>query len=57
MPRLTPADLAEWRRALDEEGDGEFLDPTTAQAIAPTLMTEVETLWAELQMARLAALR
>jgi hypothetical protein len=57
MPRLTPADLVEWRRQLAEEGDGEALDPTTAQAIAPLLMAEVEALWADVGAARLAALR
>ncbi len=57
MRRITPADLAEWRRALAEEGDGEFLDPTTAQAIAPKLMAEIEALWAEAARARAEALR
>lgn len=57
MPRLTPADLAEWRRQLFEEGDGEWLDPSTAQEIAPRLMAEVEALWAERDAARLEALR
>ena len=47
MRRLIPADLAEWRRTLVEEGDGEHLDPTLAQTIAPLLMAEVEALWAE----------
>jgi hypothetical protein len=57
MPRLTPADLAEWRRQLFEEGDGEWLDPTSAQEIAPLLMAEVEALWAEREGIRLDALR
>jgi hypothetical protein len=52
MSRLTPADLAEWRRAIAEEGDGESLDPTTAQAIAPKLMAEIEALWAEAARAK-----
>ncbi len=51
-PRVTPADLAEWRRALAEEGDGEYLDPTLAQQIAPRLIAEVELLHAELRRAR-----
>jgi hypothetical protein len=52
MPRLTPADLAEWRRQLSGEGDGEQLDPTVAQQIAPRLMDEVERLWAEVRRLR-----
>jgi hypothetical protein len=55
MSRLTPADLAEWRRQLSEEGDGELHDPTVAQAAMPRLMAEVETLWAELERLRAAA--
>jgi len=51
-PRITPADLAEWKRALAEEGDGDFLDPTLAQQIAPRLIAEVELLQAELRQAR-----
>lgn len=57
MRRLTPADLAEWRRALTEEGDGEFLDPTIAQVIAPKLMAEIEALWAEAARPKGEALR
>jgi hypothetical protein len=57
MPLITPDDLAAWRRALREEGDGEYLDPITAQVIAPRLMAEVERLWGEVRAARLAALR
>jgi hypothetical protein len=57
MSRLTPADLAEWRRAIAEEGDGESLDPTTAQAIAPKLMAEIEALWAEAARVKAAAPR
>ncbi len=45
-------EIAEWRRALQEEGDGEFLDPTLAQNIAPKLMDEVERLHAEMARAR-----
>ncbi len=45
--RITPHDIATWRRALEEEGDGEFLDPTTAQVIAAKLMAEIELLWDE----------
>ena len=37
---------------LQEEGDGELLDPTLAQEIAPRLMDEVERLHAELARAR-----
>jgi len=51
-PRITTTDLAAWRRRLAEEGDGEFLDPTLAQEIAPRLMAEVERLQAELAGAR-----
>ncbi len=53
MPaRITLADLATWRAELAEEGDGEHLDPTLAQQIAPRLMAEVEALQAELARAR-----
>ncbi len=57
MPQLTPADLNEWRRLLLEEGDGEFYDPTVAQAAMPRLMAEVEALWKERDSIRLEALR
>lgn len=57
MPRVTLADLSVWRTQLFEEGDGEWLDPSTAQEIAPRLMAEVEALWAERDAARLEALR
>jgi len=56
-PRVTAADLAAWRTALAEEGDGEHLDPTMAQVIAPRLMAEVEILWGELERARVAVRR
>ena len=52
MSAVTLSQIAEWRRALREEGDGEFLDPTLAQEIAPKLMEEVERLHAELARAR-----
>jgi hypothetical protein len=52
MPAVTLSQIAEWRRALREEGDGELLDPTLAQQIAPRLMEEVERLHAELARAR-----
>ncbi len=38
--------LAEWRAQLPE--DGNHLDPTLAQVIAPMLIDEVERLQAEL---------
>jgi hypothetical protein len=40
--RVTAADLAAWRAELAEEGDGEYLDPTLAQQIAPRLLAEVD---------------
>jgi hypothetical protein len=52
MPAVTLTQIADWRRTLQEEGDGEFLDPTLAQVIAPKLMDEVERLHAELARAR-----
>ncbi|HSN68248.1 MAG TPA: hypothetical protein VLV48_03325 [Thermoanaerobaculia bacterium] len=52
MPAVTLAQIAEWRRALEEEGDGEFLDPMLAQDIAPRLMDEVERLHGELARLR-----
>jgi hypothetical protein len=52
MPAVTLSQIAEWRRALREEGDGELLDPTLAQEIAPKLLEEVERLHAELARAR-----
>jgi hypothetical protein len=55
MRRLVPADLAEWRRLLREEGDGEHLDPTLAQVLVPRLMAEVEALWVERERAWLEA--
>jgi hypothetical protein len=54
---VTPSDLAAWRRALKEEGDGEHLDPTTAQVIAPRLMDELDRLRFQLAAARASALR
>jgi hypothetical protein len=53
MSIVTLAQIAEWRRALQEEGDGEFLDPALAQVIAPKLMDEVERLHEELARTRL----
>jgi len=52
MKPITPADLSEWRRTLPEDGD--HLDPTLAQEIAPRLMDEVERLWSELARLRRA---
>ena len=43
---ITAAQLAEWRAQLPEDGD--HLDPTLAQVVAPQLMDEVERLQAEL---------
>jgi hypothetical protein len=52
MPAVTLTQITEWRRALQEEGDGEFLDPTLAQEIAPRLMDEVERLHAQIAQLR-----
>jgi hypothetical protein len=52
MPAVTLSQIAEWRRALHEEGDGEFLDPSLAQEIAPKLMEEVERLHVQLAQLR-----
>ena len=52
MTAVTAADIDAWRRDLQEEGDGEFLDPTTAQVIAPRLMDEVQRLQSELARVR-----
>ena len=57
MARLTAADLAEFRRQLVDEGDGEWYDPTVAQAAMPLLLAEIEALWADRDRARLEALR
>ena len=43
---ITTAQLAEWRAQLPDDGD--HLDPTLAQVIAPKLIDEVERLQAEL---------
>lgn len=45
IPRLTPNDLAAWRRALREDRDGEF-DTTLAHQLVAKLMVELEMLWA-----------
>ena len=50
MAHITSADLTEWRRALPDDGD--HMDPTLAQQIAPRLMNEVERLWGELTRLR-----
>jgi hypothetical protein len=55
MPRITAADLAEWRRALPYDGD--HMDPTLAQEIAPRLMDEVQVLQAKLALSRADAFR
>jgi hypothetical protein len=52
MRTVIADDVASWRRVLHEDGDGEFVDPTLAQDIAPRLMDEVERLPAELVRAR-----
>jgi hypothetical protein len=49
---ITRSMIREWRRALTEVGDGEFLDPTLAQVIAPKLMDELERAWEQLARAQ-----
>lgn len=46
---ITPAQLAEWRRIIREEG---ALHSALAQRIAPMLMDEIERAWAQLERAR-----
>jgi hypothetical protein len=46
---ITPAQLAEWRRIIREEG---ALHSALAQRIAPLLMDEIELAWAQLEKAR-----
>src|SRR5512142_2831248 len=50
--RLTPDDLAAWRRALPEDGEGKSFDPAVAQQRLLELMAEVELLWAERDRSR-----
>jgi hypothetical protein len=57
MARITPADLAEWRRQVAEDGGQDLLAPATAQALVPLLAAELELAWAERDRARLEALR
>jgi uncharacterized small protein (DUF1192 family) len=46
---ITPAQLAEWRRIIREEG---ALHSALAQRIAPMLMDEIERAWAQMERAR-----
>ena len=46
---ITPAQVAEWRRIIREEG---ALHSALAQRIAPMLLEEVERAWAQLERAR-----
>jgi hypothetical protein len=46
---ITPAQLAEWRRIIREEG---ALHSALAQRIAPMLMDEIEHAWAQLERTR-----
>lgn len=45
--RLTPDDLAAWRRALRADGERKVFDSAVAQQRLLELMAEVELLWAE----------
>ena len=46
---ITPAQVAEWRRIIREEG---ALHSALAQRIAPMLLEEVERAWAQLEHVR-----
>ena len=46
---ITPAQLAEWRRIIREEG---ALHSALAQRIAPMLMDEIERAWSQLERLR-----
>jgi uncharacterized protein YicC (UPF0701 family) len=46
---ITPAQLAEWRRIIRDEG---ALHSALAQRIAPMLMDEIERAWAQLERTR-----
>jgi uncharacterized protein YicC (UPF0701 family) len=46
---ITPAQLAEWRRIIREQG---ALHSALAQRIVPMLMDEVEHAWAQLERSR-----
>ncbi len=46
---ITPAQVAEWRRIIREEG---ALHSALAQRIAPMLLEEIERAWALLEHAR-----
>jgi uncharacterized protein YicC (UPF0701 family) len=46
---ITPAQVAEWRRIIREEG---ALHSALAQRIAPMLLEEIERAWAQLERAR-----
>jgi uncharacterized protein YicC (UPF0701 family) len=46
---ITPAQLAEWRRIIREEG---ALHSALAQRIAPLLMDEIERAWTQIERGR-----
>ncbi len=46
---ITPAQVAEWRRIIHEEG---ALHSALAQRIAPMLLEEIERAWAQLERIR-----
>lgn len=46
---ITPAQVAEWRRVIREEG---ALHSALAQRIAPRLLEEIERAWAEIERVR-----
>lgn len=48
---ITPAQVAEWRRIIREEG---ALHSALAQRIAPMLLEEIERAWAQLERAHRA---
>ena len=52
MSAITPAQLAEWRRALLQEGGSQFGDPTLSEVFAERLMTELEHAWGQLALAQ-----
>ncbi len=46
---ITPAQLAEWRRIIREQG---ALHSALAQRIAPMLLDEIERAWAQIERSR-----